>query len=72
MSDIEQIASFSNSFDAELAIAHLASEDIEAFMTSDDAGGVLPSMSGLGGGVRVLVRRDDAARARLALDSLET
>lgn len=72
MADIEEVASFSFAFDAEIAVAHLAEEGIEAFMSADDAGGVLPSMSGLGGGVRVLVRREDAARARMALESLES
>jgi hypothetical protein len=71
MPDIVEIAAFTTTFDAEVAIAHLASVGIEAFLASDDAGGAFPSMTGLGGGARVLVRSEDAGAARDALTDLD-
>jgi len=71
MSDVVEIAAYASSFDADIAIAHLASEGIEAFLASDDAGGAFPSMTGIGGGARVLVRSGDAAAARAALAALD-
>jgi Putative prokaryotic signal transducing protein len=71
MSDILEIAAYPSTFDADVAIAHLASEGIEAFLASDDAGGAFPSMTGIGGGARVLVRSADADAARAALATLD-
>ena len=71
MPDIVEIAAFTTTFDAEIAIAHLASVEIEAFLASDDAGGAFPSMTGLGAGARVLVRTEDAATATDALSDLD-
>jgi hypothetical protein len=71
MPDIVEIAAYTTTFDAEIAIAHLASVGIEAFLASDDAGGAFPSMTGLGAGARVLVRTEDAASARDALTDMD-
>ncbi|MEN8239416.1 MAG: DUF2007 domain-containing protein [Actinomycetota bacterium] len=63
MTDIVEIAQFSSEFEAQLAVADLASSGIEATMVTDDGGGAIPSMSMLTGGVRVIVRAEDAEAA---------
>jgi hypothetical protein len=68
MSDIEEIAAFGSSFEARLAVAHLETLGITASVATDNAGGAFPSMTGLSGGARLVVRREDAQRA---LDALE-
>jgi hypothetical protein len=70
MADIEEVASYATTFDARVAMAHLESEGIEAVRTDDNAGDAIPSLTGLGGGARVLVRSDDVERARAALSDL--
>jgi hypothetical protein len=70
MSDVVEIAKFSGEFEAQIALAHLSSEGIEASMITDDAGGAFPNLSMLTGGVRLLVRAEDAEAATLALNDL--
>jgi hypothetical protein len=70
MVDIVEVASFGTAFAADLAVAHLASVGIEAKAVSDDAGGAIPSMTGLSGGARVMVRIEDLERAREALEAV--
>ncbi len=70
MSDIVEIGRYSSEFEAQLALAHLASEGITAHMVTDDGGGAFPTMSMLTGGVRLLVRAEDSVTARTALSSL--
>ena len=69
MNDRVQIAVFTNELAARTAMAHLAAEDVDAVMLTDNAGGAIPSLSPLGQGVRILVHRDDAAIAREILES---
>jgi len=71
MSDIVEIASFGTTFEARTASAHLASEGIESSVLTDNAGGTIPSMSLLEGGVRLVTRSEDAQRARDILSTLE-
>jgi hypothetical protein len=71
MTDFQVVASYSSSFDAQVAHAHLESLGIPADVQSDDAGGVIPSLTGLAGGARVLVRSEDAERAREALKEID-
>jgi hypothetical protein len=62
-------------FEARTACAVLESVGIDATVVTDNAGGALPSLSQLSGGVRVLVRENDAATAREVLagdDETET
>ena len=67
-SDIEVvIETFSDKSFAEAAVSLLASEEIQAWIRSDDAGGGLPNL-GFARGVRVLVAPADEARARAILD----
>jgi hypothetical protein len=70
MSDIVEIARFSSEFEAQLALAHLASEGITARMVTDDGGGALPNLTMLTGGVRLILRSEDADAARTALSAL--
>jgi hypothetical protein len=70
MSDVVEIARFSGEFEGQIALAHLSSEGIEASMITDDAGGAFPNLSMLTGGVRLLVRAEDAEAATLALNDL--
>jgi hypothetical protein len=71
MSDIVEIASFGTTFEARTASAHLASEGIKSSVLTDNAGGTIPSMSQLEGGVRLVTRSEDAQRARDILNTLE-
>lgn len=71
MDDLVVVASYGSSFAAQLAQAHLLSEGIEAKVVSDDAGGVIPSLTALSGGARVLVRASDLDDAREALSEID-
>ena len=71
MDDLEVVATYGSSFGAKVAEAHLRSIGIEAKVMSDDAGGVIPSLTGLSSGARVLVRSDDADAARAALAEID-
>ncbi|KAA3640777.1 MAG: hypothetical protein DWP92_02405 [Armatimonadetes bacterium] len=71
VSDLAEVGRFLNVFEAQTAVAVLDASDIEATVVTDNAGGALPSLSALSGGVRVLVRAEDAPAARAALASEE-
>jgi hypothetical protein len=59
---------FTSAMFAEEAKGYLESNDIDAIVITDDAGGAIPSLGLASGGARLLVRADDvdAARALLA------
>jgi hypothetical protein len=67
MNEIVEIASYGTTFAARAAVAHLESEGIKASVVTDNAGGAIPSMSTLSGGVRIVVSRDDAEQATAIL-----
>ena len=67
MNDIVEIASYGTTFAARAAVAHLESEGIKASVVTDNAGGAIPSMSNLSGGVRLVVSSDDAEQASAIL-----
>jgi hypothetical protein len=71
MSDIVEIARFSGEFEAQVARAHLESVGITASMVTDDGGGAFPNLSMLTGGVRLVVRSEDAEAAMEALKLLD-
>lgn len=71
MSDIVELRRFSSEFEAQLALAHLASEGIDASMVTDDGGGAIPTLSMLSGGVRLIVRAEDVEAAQEALSVLD-
>ena len=72
MDEIVEIARYGTVFSAEIAVAHLESLDIRASLSTDNAGGAIPSLTGLSSGAKVIVRAEDAVRARSALENLET
>jgi hypothetical protein len=61
------VATFSYRHEAEFALATLRANDIDGVMLADDAGGAYAGLS-FSNGVRVLVHRDDAERARQLLE----
>ncbi len=71
MSGIEEIAAFGSAFEARLAVAHLETLGINASVATDNAGGAFPSMTGLSGGARLVVRTEDAQRALTALEEFD-
>lgn len=69
---LEHIGSFATALEAEIAAAHLGAEAIECSVVKDDGGGAFPSMTGLAGGVSLVVSESDAARAREILAERES
>lgn len=69
MSGLVEVGRFASTFDATTAAALLESFGVESRVVTDNAGGAFPSLSPLSGGVRVLVRARDEARAREVLAS---
>lgn len=63
MSDIVEIARFSSEFEAQMSQARLISQNIDAKIITDNAGGTLPSLTMLASGARIYVRAEDAERA---------
>jgi len=59
--ELVAVRTFLNQIDAEMAHAALAAADIESMISSDDAGGLRPHL--WMGGVRLLVRAEDAEEA---------
>ena len=68
MPDLTEAGRFMSVFEARTACAVLESAGIDAKVVTDNAGGALPSLSALSGGVRVLVRTEDADEARELLE----
>jgi Putative prokaryotic signal transducing protein len=68
MSESVEVARFMNELDARTAAAMLSSMGIESLVLTDNAGGAFPSLSGLSGGVRLVVHPDDEQEALDALD----
>jgi hypothetical protein len=58
---------FSTHIEADLARSALEAAGLESMVAADDGGGTRPHMA-LTGGVRLLVRAEDAERAREVLD----
>ena len=71
MADLVSIKSFINRHEAELAKGLLAEREIEAIVSADDCGGMRLDI-GLGrGGIRLLVKKEDFAKAKEALKVLD-
>lgn len=66
MSQLVSIAVFGSRMEATVACNLLESNGIQAAVFADDAGGLFPP---LGEGVRLVVRQEDADRARAILDA---
>jgi hypothetical protein len=65
-SKLVAVGTYPNKVDAELAQGALEASDIESMVSADDAGGLQPGLW-LGEGVKVLVRAEDAERAKKIL-----
>jgi hypothetical protein len=61
-SELVEVASFPNRIEAEMARGALEAAEIESVVSADDAGGLRPHL--WLSGVRLLVRAEDAERAR--------
>ncbi len=60
--DLVVLRTFLNHIEADLAESALEAAGIHCAISADDAGGMRPSLW-VGGGVRLLVRQEDVARA---------
>ncbi|MFI5330172.1 MAG: DUF2007 domain-containing protein [Desulfobaccales bacterium] len=70
LDDAIVLETFPNRIAAEMAAGLLESEGVEAMVAADDAGGVYPPLQFIRG-VRLLVYREDEARAREILKAME-
>ena len=64
--DLVVLRTFVNVIQAELAKSALEAADVDAFIQSDDAGGMRPHLAM--NQVRLIVRSEDAEKARSVLD----
>jgi len=62
--DLVNLKTFLNRHQAEIIKGILLSEGIEAIVSLDDTGGQLPNVTLISGGVRLLVRAEDLAKAQ--------
>lgn len=67
--ELVAVGTYPNRIDADLAQSALEAAEIEAIVTADDAGGLQPGLW-VGEGVRVLVRAEDAERAKEILGGI--
>jgi len=67
MDEMIVIKVFGSETEAEIAKGRLESEGIAAMITKDDVGGMYPSLQQTGG-VKLLVRKEDADRARTIVE----
>lgn len=66
---LEVVGTFLTRMEADLARGALEAEDIQATVFADDASGIRPSL--WMSGVRLLVRAEDAERARAILEAAD-
>ena len=67
MAELVVVATFLNQIEADMAKGILETADIESMISADDAGGLRPHL--WMGGVRLLVRAEDAEQAVKILNS---
>ena len=63
MPDLVCVKTCNNRIEAELDKSFLDSQGIQAMISADDAGGLRPDLLWATGGVRLLVKQEDAERA---------
>jgi len=68
MADLICIKNYNNRTEAELVKSILESSGIEAVVSADDCGGSYPNLSLVTGGTRLLVKEEDAQKAREVLE----
>jgi hypothetical protein len=66
MAELVVVRTFLNRIEAEMAQSALAAADVESIVSADDAGGLRPGL--WMGGIRLLVRAEDAQQASEVLD----
>ena len=71
MSHLVEVCTYESVLAAQVAAAVLESVGIESQIVTDNAGGAIPSLSLLSGGVRLLVRNEDRQDAVETLDTGE-
>ena len=69
LDDAIVLETFPNRIEAEMAAGLLESEGVQAMVLADDAGGAYPSLQFVRG-VRLMVYREDEARAREILKDM--
>jgi hypothetical protein len=62
------IRTFDNQAEADVAMSALESAGIDSMLQADTGGGMRPHLAWSGAGFKVLVREEDAAAAREALE----
>ncbi len=67
MPDLVCIKTCNNRIEAEMDKSFLEAEGIQAMISADDAGGLRPDLLWATGGVRLLVKQEDAERASAIL-----
>jgi len=67
VSDLVTVGNFFDRLGAELAKGVLDVDGIESYVSADDMGGMRPSLLTGAGGVRLIVRAEDAERASALL-----
>ena len=65
--DIVEIARYFNIVEAEVACAQLRAEDVNAYLKTDNAGGIHPELN-FTRGVRLMVLAGDEERARRIIE----
>ena len=70
LDDAIVLETFASRIEAEMAAGLLESEGVEAMVVADDAGGAYPMLQFIRG-VRLMVYREDEARAREILAAME-
>jgi hypothetical protein len=68
MENYVPVEKYANPMEAQLAQATLSAANIESFISSDDVGGMLPSLD-QASGVRLLVDKKNEEEARTVLNS---
>ena len=66
--ELVPIGNFESRLEAELVLRRLQAAGIQAAVTTDSAGGMVPSLSAMGPGPSVLVRAEDLAAAQALLE----
>jgi hypothetical protein len=67
--DLVVVHTFSNQFEADMALSALEAAEIDAMIQADTAGGMRPHIAWASGGFKVLVREEDALEAKEILES---
>ncbi len=71
MSDLKNIRTFTQRFEAEIAQGLLSEQGIESFILADDCGGQRPDLAVRMAAVQLLIREEDTEKARETLQILE-